>query len=1204
MRPQIHGDHRVGLGSFQDTFQRTRKCSGRQTMDCFRMKRFPLAQNRVVGRSTMMVWAVLMVLAAGSLTAQTIGTGSIVGTVEDTAGAVIPNATVVITNTATGVKSTVHTTSSGDFAVLSIIPGQYKVVAEAPGFTKEQVTGITLVVAQQARVNLTLKPGNVSETVTVAAEAVELDTDTAAISQLVSAQQVVDLPLDGRNFTDLLFIGAGVTTIGGEQSGHPGAGDAISINGSRPESNTYLLDGILNTDQTVNVPSTVLSIDAIQEFKVLSETYSAQYGMGANQISVVSKSGTNNFHGSIFEFVRNNDFDAENYFQTGPNTELRQNQFGFVVGGPVRIPWLYNGKDRTFFMANYEGERVVQAQSTGYSTVPTPAELAGDFSTSVTDPTTGLPFPGGTVNGTTYASIIPASRFSRMANVTIANGFIPAPNCSGCGTNPLDNISIPSTSTTHANQQTYRLDEDMGKWGRAFGRGSYSTYNEYGYSGIGGPVTGTGASETNVNWAVGHTLNIGPHLVNQFVMGRMDSYLLNYGHSVSQSVQNSLGFNNVFTNLNSQQRVYPYITFNNQNGENLGSFGGANNAYTDSDNPMWQFSDNLSYIRGAHIFTVGADYKRWTLYRGNADNFLGGYTFGDATATGNEAADFLLGYYESANGFMPAPLSPPDSTSPGNLHDYKFSYFATFLQDDWKVDSKLTLNLGLRWDLRPIPTSAGNRYGWIDPTNPLGGLCVADPTLTTDGIAPAGNGYYEYCGSNHPGRTEGDNFGPRFGGAYRLNDKTVIRAGGGIFWDGVEGREMDDSGDIYPYITRQALNQGTGLPSYQSTDQLWGNYWTPAPAVPADNTFIAVIISEKPKNPFVQQWSFSVERELARRTTLEVNYVGNKGSNLLARQNINQALPPVNGPACYASVAASQQGNCPLSARFPYANFGSVFATAIDSSWIGHSNYNSLNVKLEHRSGHLAVTSVYTWSKSLDDKSTAAAAGSDGQGWQGFLNNHNPEADYGRSDFNASQRFVTSFVYDLPVGRGKQFASGVNRAVDAVIGGWETSGIVTFQQGFPMSINCYDYDGASGVGGLLDIATGFGSNRCDIAGSAKNFKFTHHSNDTATFAANEALFPDPAPGTFGLSQRNAVTQPGINNFVLGLYKNFDITERARFQLRFEAFNAFNHPQWYVDNSQQPGGNVSVNNARDSGFAGLIGAAANQRILQIGGKLVF
>ena len=495
------------------------------------------------------IGAVLFVLATGRLMAQTVYTGLITGLVKDTTGAVIPNAKVTVTNIATGVQSPTNTTSTGDYTVINLIPGPYKVTAQAPAFDTEQVTGITLVVAQQARVNLTLKPGTATATVTVSADAVQLDTDTSAISQLVSAQQITDLPLDGRNFTDLLFIGAGVTTIGGEQSGHPGAGDAISINGSRPESNNYLLDGIENTDQTVNVPSTVLSIDAIDQFKVLSETYSAQYGMGANQISVISKSGTNSYHGALWEFDRNDDFDAKQFFQgTASTPEFRFNQFGYVFDGPVRIPWLYNGKDKTFFMANYEGQRVVDDQNTGYSRVMTPDQLSGCMTTVVTDPTTGKPFPSGNdSNGVSCASLIPPGRFATLSAVTIKLGFIPAPNCpsGGCLSNPLLNISLPSVGTLHANQQTYRIDEDMGKWGRIFARGSYSTYDSYGYGGIGGPISGSGASEINTNWAVGHTINIGSRMVNQFTMGRMDSYLLNYGSNTTNAIQASLGLQNV-----------------------------------------------------------------------------------------------------------------------------------------------------------------------------------------------------------------------------------------------------------------------------------------------------------------------------------------------------------------------------------------------------------------------------------------------------------------------------------------------------------------------------------------------------------------------------------------------------------------------------------------------------------------------------------
>ena len=300
-----------------------------------------------------------------------------------------------------------------------------------------------------------------------------------------------------------------------------------------------------------------------------------------------------------------------------------------------------------------------------------------------------------------------------------------------------------------------------------------------------------------------------------------------------------------------------------------------------------------------------ADYKRWTLYRNNASNFLGQYTFNDGVATGNQVADFLLGYYGAANGFLPGPFGLPNSA--GNLHDYKFSYFATFLQDDWKVNSKLTLNLGLRWDLRPIPYDAHNRLSWLDTANPLGGLCIADPTARHRWRRTAGQWILSLLRHQPPGQNRTTTTLPRaLGGAYRIDNKTVVRAGFGLFWDGVEGREMDDSGDVYPYVSRQNLAQDQWSSKLPNDRSALAQFQHHCPEVtPAANTFIAVIISEKPKNPYVTQWSLSVERELARNTTFEVNYIGNKGSRLLARQNINQALPLTNLTACYTHSGTS-----------------------------------------------------------------------------------------------------------------------------------------------------------------------------------------------------------------------------------------------------------------------------------------------------------
>ncbi len=1128
---------------------------------------------------------VLLLALGGKAFAQGGSTGTILGLVSDSTGAVIPNAKVTITNTATGTATTVVSTAAGDFTVPNLIPGVYQATAEAAGFSKQVVHAITLVVAQSARINLVLKPGAASEVIEVNATAVELDTDNAAISQLVSEKQVEDLPLNGRNFMDLLFIGSGAVENGSEQGTmRAGKGEGISIDGSRPESNSYLLDGILNTDQALNTPSVVLSVDAIEQFKVLSETYSAQYGLGANQISVVSKSGTNSLHGSVFEFNRNDAFDAKNYFQgTSANPKLRQNQFGFVADGPVWLPKIYNGKDKSFWMANYEGWRITQGLAASFLNVPTTDNLAGNFATAVIDPETGEPFAGG--NG--FTSIIPAARFSRLAKVTIGlPGVIPAPNCtSGC---QGYNYRVASSQTLTTNQQTYRVDQNLGKYGRLFGRGTYAKYISSTINSPSGAVGANNFQEVDANWAVGHTISIGEHIVNQFTLGNLDAFSVQYGGSVSQATQDSLGFTGVFTDQSALQRNYATVSFANSNGEALGNFGAAGNAYTYSDNPMWQYSDALTYIHGAHTLTIGADYKKWSLYRDLADNFLGQYTFADSRATGNQVADFLLGTYSGASAFVPGPFSVAGKA--GNLHNYQFSYFAGYLQDDWKVDSKLTLNLGLRWDLRPVPTEAANHMGWLDSSNPLGGMCIADQKLTTDGIAPAGNGFYRYCGTNHPGKSELSDFAPRVGGAYRINSKTVARAGFGVFWDGVEGREIDDSGDIYPYVSRQNLSQNGGQVSYASTDSLWPALDTVSPITggpSGPNSFIAVIISDKPKNPYVEQWSLSLEREFTPGTTLEINYVGNLGNRLLARQNINQALPMSDPTACSVTPTPAQ---CTAVARRPYQNF----STYLNSSWIGYSNYNGLNLKFEHRAKDLAITTVYTFAKSLDSKSTAAGAGSEAAGWQGFLNNHNPAADYGRSDFNVGQRFVTSFLYDLPFGHGKKFVNTSSKVLDEVVGGWEATGIVTFQQGFPLTIQANDKLG------LLDS---FGVNRADQVGSPKNLKW---STTTKYIASNAALFADPSVNTFGNSARNIANMPGIENFNLGFYKNFTFTERAKFQMRFESFNTFNHAQFNPDPSTPAfaGGGSTVQNNVDSSNFGQITAAAPGRILQISGKFSF
>jgi len=1135
---------------------------------------------------------------AGQVYGQGRGVGTILGTISDSSAAIIAKAKVTVTNTATNINQVTESNDDGNYAVPYLRPGTYRVTVEAAGFQKTAVDNINLAVDQNVRVDVVMKAGTVTETVTVNASTLALDTDTSAISQTIGNTQVENLPLQDRNFTQFLLLGAGAVETTGEQgSMRVGKGNAISINGARPTSNNYTLDGLVNTDTALNTPAVILSIDAMQEFKEQTSTYSAEYGFSANQVNIVSKSGGNDLHGSLFWFGRNDALDAQTPF-SGKNSKLRQNQFGFVASGPAYLPKLYNGRNKTFWLANYEGWRTTLG-TTVQGLVGDPAQLSGDFSASglpaygsaacttalasnlpcmPIDPTTGAPFPG---------NKIPSTSLSRLAKTSLAQNIFPAPNCTACGAavNFREAVNAPTTQ----NQQTYKLDQDLGRFGRIFGRGTLANYTN---SNAGGTVSipfGNGSFvEKETSWTVGHTINIGSHLVNQARYGQLEATANQCSQAVPQSVIDAIGFTGVYPNLSDCARSYPGITLNPTS-----RVGGPVNDTTLSNIPTREIADSLTLIHGRQTLTMGVDYRHWIQKRNLNADYLGDFTYRNdlilqngssngfipgpqngcptpACGTGNSIADFLLGYYQSVGAFLPGPFSKAGQI--GNLNQYHFSYFAPFVQDDWKVSSRLTLNLGLRWDFRTVPFEESNKMGWLDTSNPDGGLCIADPSLVTKGIAPPGS-MYRYCGRRNPADGSKKPFAPRFGFAYRPfgGDKTVIRGGYGIFFDSSEGREIDDSGDIYPYAVRAAVTPATQpvASAPKLSDQIFIANNTISPVTPAQSTFIAVIISENPKNPYAQQWTLSAQREILKNTTLEVNYLGNKGTHLLTRNNIAQAFAP------------DPSNITPVASRKPYQNFTGVY---IDSEWRGRSNYQSGNIKLEHRSTSLTFQAAYTWSKSLDDKSAAAGIGASGGGFQGFMDNHRPELDYGLSDFDVKSHFVSNFVYELPVGRGKRYLGNANRAADAAIGGWQLGGIITLQKGFPFSINAND------ANCLLDTPFCAALNRADpVSGQNPNSGFTR---STAEWF-NTAAFVQPGPGFYGTTARNYLRGPGFNNWDMSLAKSVALTERMRFQLRLDAFNTFNHPHFNAPNST----------IGSPGF-GSITTAQPGRILQLGAKFQF
>jgi hypothetical protein len=1172
-------------------------------------------------RTRSVLLALVLFASAGVLYGQA-GVGTILGTVIDNSGATVARAQVTVTNVNTNVAEKTETTEAGTYSVPYLKPGVYRVTVEATGFQKAVVDTVNLVVDQQYRVDVTLKPGQVNETVEVTANAVALDTETASVSQLVSQQQVEQLPLNGRNFLSLLFIGAGAVQTTGEQGQmRQGAGNAISINGGRPTSNNYTLDGLVNTDTALNTPAVILSQDAIQEFKVQSETYSAEYGFSANQINIVSKSGTNQFHGTVFDFLRNDALDARSTFQqTIP--ELRQNQFGFVLGGPVYIPKVYNGRNKTFFLVNYEGWRIRNGTNSFFN-VPDPAQLSGDFSASglqtvaqgcvpsattfcmPIDPTTGAPFAGDKID---------PSRFSRIAQVELAANLFPAPNClvASC----LGNYRLNTTLSNNVDQQTYKLDQNLGRFGSIFFRYTKAEFSNQNINGSVSIPFGVGVfSEEANSWEISHTISLGHSNVNNFRFGHLDPSAIQGGIAAPDADVSAMAISGVFQSLPNYARLYPSIGMQGLPGTGFGSQG---NDTTTSDIPTWEFADSFSMIRGKHTITVGFDYRRWVQKRDLSADFLGNFNYNNDTilnngsstgfggqpangcptttcGTGNSVADFLLGYYNNSSTFQPGPFSPAGVA--GNLNKYHFQYLAPFVQDDWKVTSRLTVNLGLRWDYRSVPYEETNKMFWFDLQNTAGGLCYADKNLGTASvsglggpIAPDGNGFYRYCNRNNPADGSKKPFAPRIGLAWRpFDNRTVIRAGYGIFFDSAETREIDDSGDIYPFVVRASDNPTVNPTLPKLTDNMFPpvSLHQVTPALDGSQ-FFAVIISEKPRNPYVQQWSLSVQRELARNTTLEVNYVGNKGTHLLDRTNIGQGPPPADPTLCDPTTGGSPTaGDCPALSRRPYANITSSLGF-LDSQWEGYSNYNAANVKFERRTSSMAVVSVYTWAKSMDDKSAAAGVGAT-NAFAGHMVERDPARDYGLSDFDVNHRFVTSMVYQLPVGRGRRFLNDANRAVDLALGGWQVTTIVTFQKGFPFSVLGNDNFG------LLTTFTQRSNILCD-----PNTGF----NKSISEWFNTSCFNQPLAGQFGTVGRNTLRQPGINNWDIGLGKTFNFTERIGLQFRIEGFNIFNHTQYGYDPFTSTNISSSVDNNPNDPQYGKVVAARPGRILQLGAKFIF
>jgi hypothetical protein len=1126
-------------------------------------------------------------------------TGSIVGHIKDPSGAVIVGGKVSVMEMNTRDSRSVTTNQNGDYTVPLLKPGHYSVTIEANGFKSETQSGISLDVDQIVRADLSLSVGATSESVTIKADTVTLDTDTASVGEVLGGKMIEDLPLNGRNFQDLLLNTPGVVSAAygaGEQGSQRifvsgNTMNSIGVEGGRGGSNGYTMDGTSIIDVGEQTPAFQPSLDDIAEFKLQTKTYSAAYGFNANQINMSSKAGTNEYHGTIFEYLRNNAVDAKPFGATAGVTIplLQQNQFGYALGGPVRIPRLYDGRRRTFFFANYEGFRQ-KAGGEGAAVVPTLDQLAG----TLTPEDLGAVQPGGarTQCGRTYNAGDPLPLFNPydpngcpfpLSNgvYTVPSGMISAigklaqrpglyfpasgPNIPNAprGTN---NYAYNAPTTINYDQQNYRIDQNIGIRDAIFIHAVKQDENELSAAGAVTPASQSLRIQPSRFYTTTETHTFTPSFTNQFRIGYLET-VSGYHEPVEITPSDlaSLNFHNPYT---LPQDGYPRLTFGG--GDALLN-DGVNPSQVSYESPVlhvvstWDGGDSAYKVWRRHTFNFGANLRR-THFDTQIGSGLGYFSF-NGQYSGDDVADLLMGAAAGVNTVEVGPLASPSLGLMGHMH---LLTWATYFQDDWKVSQDLTVNLGIRYEYTATPSEENGLFVWPDFNAPGGAEYVVNKSLVNAyaGTNPFGSGglYVSPPNGKILGGSQKSAFAPRCGFAYRPfhDDKTVVRGGYGLYYDEYEENELTNSESVvgvssavntpggYLALSYPAVYNMDHLPAAGSgggNSPVISNWLPNSPATgdanPSSQLGFLVQVGGAYRQPYVENWALSVERELPANISLEVDYVGAHDVHLFDRQNPNQPIPCNSATSC---TVTANGPSVPNQDRVPYKNLG----TLVNTLFNGWGNYNGLDVKVEHRTGDLTLLANYTWSKQMDVASSVAGLYGDSAGWAGPQDSHNNTGDYARGDYDVGQRAAASLVYALPVGRGKKLTPNISRLADEVIGGWEISAILLFQGGEPFSVTAADIGGSNGT-----YAERADLNLSHPPGGFKR-STTHWFSSSATPRDPNAQFTQPDPGRFGTSSRNAVRGPGQEDADFSAFKYFALGDKVRFQFRFDAFNAFNH----------------------------------------------
>ncbi|MBV8844854.1 MAG: TonB-dependent receptor [Bryobacterales bacterium] len=1032
---------------------------------------------------------VVLTLATSGIYAQN---SEISGRILDPTQASVQTAVAVLTRADTGDRRETVSSAEGYYAFPSLTPGVYDLTVQKEGFRSQTSKGIVVETGEVSSVDVTLELGDVSQSVTVDASVAQLQTESAAVSHVVTNDTIVNMPLIDRRSTQLTRLNGFVVQVGG------GSSTAFAIAGGRGGNANFYVDGGSVENVAMGVPTLYFDppVEAMQEFNVTMSTYAAELGRtGGGIFQMSTKSGTNQFHGSAYEYFRNDVLNLNTYFAASKPT-LRYNLFGASFGGPIR-------KNKTHFFFNYEGKRQV-TESTVNLLVPTPAELSGNFSSDkfvLKDPGTGLAFPG---------NIIPATRLDTVG-LNLAK-FYPAPNYGGGGgTNFLAN----QPQTTVVNNYVARVDHVINDNNRIFVRFLGQPDHT-----LTGPVFAVAAADPSAyllhnyyyNGAVTWNRNFSPTLLNEFrlVLGRRQT--LNISPGANSAAAAEIGLKGA-----AEPSYFPGVILTGY--ANLGQTSGNGQLRFQTPVEAHQLSDNVTKVVGAHQIKFGGEYrygKDGEIYNPAAGGVL---TF-NSLATGNSIASMLLGWVNQGTVLSAYPLH-------SRLDTYGF-----FVQDDWKVTPRLTLNLGLRYDFDTPRWEIHNRQNGFDPDaiNPVSGT---PGVITFAGI----NGQSQYAHN-----WDLNNFGPRLGFAWKAADNWVIRGGGGILYTG----EYDIAAPVVLYTgfatlgTFVAGNNGA-IPAFI----LQNGFPQLSSPTPADLTpgYGAVNVGQAPttsvtyfekdrQTGFLYQTSLDIQHDLGKGILLDIGYLGTFGHHLPATvpQSINQVPTAELGP-----------GN--LQPLRPFPQFSNVQILGSD---LGKSNYNGVSLSVDKRlSGGLQFKASYTYSKFLDNLVARSELG----GGLAFTNFYNQANDWGRSGNDLRHRVVVSSIYQLPFGTNKLFQPS-SRFLNAVIGGWSVGAIMEAHTGPPLSPSVLTNQTNSYSDGV----------RPNVVGNPDT------GPQTISRWFNTSAFALPAPYTFGNAGRTFGTGPGFFNLDGSLLKDFSI-ERFALQFRAEVLNLTNHPNFSIPNTQ-------------------------------------